>query len=284
MTKKSIGVIKMALAIVLVAGVLFFSPSLKMRAYTVTDLIVKGALAPGVTEPTNAELEDYRPLVDSDVGKVFGVDLETKIYFDYTWEGASSNTLLADWVVPDTSYVLELKVGSSLHQGNDDYKKDVYLTGGFLSNDVLIVELFDNFDEGTEWEVFHIVSYSLPNNSYIDNIYYSTVKDLILVKEIALSDYELGYNAGFLTGSGVGYLEGYNNGHEVGFQQGYTEAMEELGSQEGGLYWLTSVLTSVGSILAIEIFPSISIGILIFIPFAFGLLFWFLKLLKGGGD
>jgi uncharacterized repeat protein (TIGR02543 family) len=89
---------------------------------------------------------------------------------------------------------------------------------------------------------------------------------------------------GCLTCWGVGYWEGYEDGKIVGFDGGYAKAMDELGSQETGLFWLTSIATSIGSILALEIFPSISIGLLIFIPFAFGLLFWFLKLLKGGGD
>lgn len=81
-----------------------------------------------------------------------------------------------------------------------------------------------------------------------------------------------------------GYDKGFDIGRGIGQQEGYSKAMDDFGSQEGGLYWLTNILTSIGSILAIEIFPSISIGLLVFIPFAFGLLFWFLKLLKGGGD
>jgi uncharacterized repeat protein (TIGR02543 family) len=97
-------------------------------------------------------------------------------------------------------------------------------------------------------------------------------------------DYIDGYNDGYATGYGVGYWEGYEDGKLASFDEGYTKAMDELGSQETGLFWLTSIATSIGSILALEIFPSISIGLLIFIPFAFGLLFWFLKLLKGGGD
>lgn len=80
------------------------------------------------------------------------------------------------------------------------------------------------------------------------------------------------------------YLEGYKDGKLAGFGEGYANAMKEFGNQEDGLYWLTNIATTIGAILALEIFPSISIGLLVFIPFAFGLLFWFLKLLKGGGD
>lgn len=305
---------------------------------------------------------DYRPVTGQDVGKVFGVDLETTIYFntihtsdphynfpifrltdsldrvyyicgfDYGEEKPYTKgyAVYNEWQEPPSRYYHKelyyydiMAEEGSWQETNpyyvvpNGYKVDLYFPqsmtnliwvkdkgGGNIIYSVPFVNVNDgrfNIDNkiptlpSPEHESRYFIGWyydrdyktralegeSIPT-MYIRN---DGIEDFIILFGRWSVDYVANWeNTYRAVWTQEGYDKGFDIGRGLGRQEGYAKAMEDFGSQEGGLYWLTNILTSIGTILAMEIFPSISIGLLVFIPFAFGLLFWFLKLLKGGGD
>lgn len=64
------------------------------------------------------------------------------------------------------------------------------------------------------------------------------------------------------------YYEGYN--------EGYTTAYDEFGNFD----WLSSLFTTMGDLLAIEILPGITIGLILLIPIVFGVLRFIMGLFR----
>lgn len=86
-----------------------------------------------------------------------------------------------------------------------------------------------------------------------------------------------GYGVGFNAGKSVGYSNGYSDGIPVGYSNGLND-----GSSNFGMWDLFSnAFGSVGNILGIQLFPGLSIGLLISVPIAFAFILWLIHVLKG---
>lgn len=83
--------------------------------------------------------------------------------------------------------------------------------------------------------------------------------------DIILRRYQEGYD--------VGKLEGLDEGYQQGYEAGYTDLEEAHPFQ-----WITLMGEGVGSILSMQVFPHITIGILILIPIVFGLIIMIIKM------
>ena len=116
---------------------------------------------------------------------------------------------------------------------------------------------------------------------------YATNNPLLLVNErenALMLTYEDGYNDGLNFGYNKGYDEGYNKGygdgseygHDLGYVNGYNDGIA-LDSDIRPMF--NQLLSFIGGIFKLEIFPSVTIGTLISIPIAFGVFRWFLKLI-----
>lgn len=131
--------------------------------------------------------------------------------------------------------------------------------------------------------------------SYIDNNWYyyynisaTTKNDTIMAfvqRYWSLNDNEI-YNSGF----GVGYIEGYNEGFEngsdqsfsVGYDEGYNVGYDEgLSADLNVAPLFTQLITHIGSVFGLVIFPGVTIGTLVSIPIAFALFKWFMKIFGG---
>ena len=77
------------------------------------------------------------------------------------------------------------------------------------------------------------------------------------------------YQEGYL----VGKTEGLDEGYQQGYEAGYTDLEEAHPFQ-----WITLMGEGVGSILSMQVFPHITIGILILIPIVFGLIIMIIKM------
>lgn len=345
MLKKTNSVLKVALAIVMVVGALFFGASAKTYAYNSSNM------------PSG-----YRPITSQDVGKKFGVELETTILFssqyttdpvrwfpmvritdsinreyyitslDYNeerpytygfavfdyWTESSSRYYYkelyfydvmaeeGDWQEANPSYVVPSGYKLDLYYSPSNYSviwvKDK--GGGIVHYSTPFMSV-ENGSYGLDSKFSELPSLTYEGRYFVGWYYDIKYKERAMegdsvspkhIKNDGVSDYVILYGKWTVNYTDVwedecraiwtqeGYDNGFANGHAIGYQEGYAWAMENIGNESGGLFWLTSVMTSIGGLLAMEIFPSMSIGLLIFIPFAFGLLFWFLKLLKGGGD
>lgn len=101
--------------------------------------------------------------------------------------------------------------------------------------------------------------------------------------------YNSGYNSGYSDGRTIGHDEGYgvgfNAGKSVGNSQGYASGYEvgvSDGTRNFGMWDLFSnAFGSIGNILSIQLFPGLSVGLLISVPIAFAFILWLIHVLKG---
>ena len=111
--------------------------------------------------------------------------------------------------------------------------------------------------------------------------------------------YNLGYDEGFSAGYSAGLLEnnetiyneayaqgrldwetiGYTAGLQTGFNNGYIAGLES--NINPSVDWIKSLFIGMGAFLSVEIFPNVTIGLIVAIPLLFSLLLWFVKLVRG---
>lgn len=117
---------------------------------------------------------------------------------------------------------------------------------------------------------------------------YATNNPLLLVnvRESALMlTYEDGYNDGLNFGYNKGYDDGYDSGINSGYDYGYADGYDN-GYNDGIALdsdirpMFNQLLSFIGGIFKMEIFPGVTIGTLISIPIAFGVFRWFLKIIS----
>ncbi len=130
--------------------------------------------------------------------------------------------------------------------------------------------------------------------SYWTNYWKNTVKVyatnnplmLVNVRENALMlTYEDGYNDGLNFGYNKGYDEGYDEGYDSGYYygsyDGYDNGYNDAISLDSDIRpMFNQLLSFIGGIFKLEIFPGVTIGTLISIPIAFGVFRWFLKIIS----
>lgn len=88
--------------------------------------------------------------------------------------------------------------------------------------------------------------------------------------------FEDGYNQGYDEGYDLGYDDGFN----VGDNAGYTRGLNDGTSAWGVLF--STMLSTFGAILSIEIFPNLTIGMIAAVPLILGLLAFIIGVAKGG--
>lgn len=93
--------------------------------------------------------------------------------------------------------------------------------------------------------------------------------------------YDNGYSIGYDEGQTEGESEGYDSGYNYGYNLGYNEGVAtNTDFSFTGL--LVQVFNGMGSILTIEILPSITIGAIVAVPLVFGIIYFILG--KRGKD
>lgn len=81
------------------------------------------------------------------------------------------------------------------------------------------------------------------------------------------------------------YNQGYDNGFNAGHDAGYTEGVAKAPTMLSDAFSVIKAGAEVvGTVVAINLMPGVSIGLLVSIPLIFGLMLWLIKLLRGGGD
>lgn len=119
------------------------------------------------------------------------------------------------------------------------------------------------------------------------------------------SGYGQGYNLGYSKGYNLGYMAGleennetiynqayaqgrldwetigYNAGLQRGFNEGYLAGVDAGSNINPSVDWIKSLFLGMGAFLSVEIFPNVTIGLIVAIPLLFSLLLWFVKLIRG---
>lgn len=127
----------------------------------------------------------------------------------------------------------------------------------FIISDVMAINLTKIYGSGNE-----------PNNiDTILNDFPSTYYDYTTSKLINI-DYENGY----IKGQKLGYNLGYDDGVS-------TQATKQLTSTG----WIQSVFGGISSLLNIQLFPGVTIGIIVGIPFIISLAYFVIRAFRGGG-
>lgn len=86
---------------------------------------------------------------------------------------------------------------------------------------------------------------------------------------------EQNYNTGYNTGYETGYNDGEKNGYETGYNDGVT-----IGSSDNNVFGLiNNAFRGIADMLSFEIAPNLSIGVLLLIPVALGVLLFVIKLI-----
>lgn len=97
-------------------------------------------------------------------------------------------------------------------------------------------------------------------------------------KEIFTS-YYYPYNTGSVLN--LNYIDGYNEGMAVGYEKGKdAQATQQLTSTG----WMSSIFGGISSLLNIQIFPGVTIGIIVGIPFIISLAYFVIRAFRGGGS
>lgn len=81
-----------------------------------------------------------------------------------------------------------------------------------------------------------------------------------------------GYDEGWEKGNESGYNRGYEKGHNEGYQKGYNTGINEQLADKDFTNILKSAFIAIGSLLAINLLPGISIGAIIAVPIVFGII------------
>jgi len=126
-------------------------------------------------------------------------------------------------------------------------------------------------------------NYGVDNNSYFEWFYY---KDF----NTDIDDYWRGYgdglNDGYYDGYDYGYDDGYGDAYDLGYDYGYDDGYNQAFDDNENFNFtslLAQIFMGLGSLLAIELLPGISIGAIIAVPIVFGIIAFIIGK-RGGKD
>lgn len=78
----------------------------------------------------------------------------------------------------------------------------------------------------------------------------------------------------------TGYDTGYNNGYDIGYNNGINTKGESV--WQNSMAFIKNIFVNIFDIFSIEILPNVSLGTFIIIPLIFAILFFIVKIAKGG--
>lgn len=79
----------------------------------------------------------------------------------------------------------------------------------------------------------------------------------------------------------INYLDGFNDGKSIGYDEGVSYQATQQLTSDG---WIKNIFTGIGSFLAIEIIPNVTIGLIVGIPFIISVAWFVIKMARGGGN
>ena len=106
--------------------------------------------------------------------------------------------------------------------------------------------------------------------------------------QINTESFNIGYQQGLSEGDLNGYDRGYTIGKEEGYNNGYNTGKQDGIATKGENVWsnanefIKNIFVGIFDILSIEILPNVSLGTFVVIPLIFSVLFFIVKVAKGG--
>lgn len=111
---------------------------------------------------------------------------------------------------------------------------------------------------------------------YVDTNYQSNFKLSGMT-----DNYGSGYNLGYNDGKEYGYTIGYNDAKVIEYGRGYSEGLASPRTNSP-IDMVFDTFIKIGGFMSIEVFPNITIGLLVSLPLVFGLIMFIVKIVKGG--
>lgn len=82
----------------------------------------------------------------------------------------------------------------------------------------------------------------------------------------------------------IDYQNGYIKGQKLGYNLGYDDGKDEQATKQlTASGWISSIFGGISSLLNIQIFPGVTIGIIVGIPFVISLAYFVIRAFRGGG-
>lgn len=180
----------------------------------------------------------------------------------------------------------------SIERNNDYYAQFALNTNYSIKSGVATTE----FDKKTTiFTALNSGDYSLVIGNYTEQQYLSTLQ----IKNVMVIDLTKMYGSGFepdleqcnlIFNSdyydytienplSIGYFTGYYDGIDDGTQKGINIGE----SKQINMNWIKSIFTAIGGVLSIQIFPSVTIGMIVGIPFIISLAWFVIRMFRGGG-
>lgn len=197
--------------------------------------------------------------------------------------------------ITDINYV-KLSSFEGVHSGNE-YGLYNFLTYYDTNNNFISIG----------FNVYNLLvnssNYPMLSTSYADNLAFcSEIKNYYPIKiaernyyfnaltnaQINSESYQKGFSEGQKQGELDGFDKGYGAGQDYGYDYGYEEGKKEGIALKGENVWSNSnefiknIFVSIFDILSIEILPNVSLGTFVVIPLIFSVLFFIVKVAKGG--
>lgn len=189
-----------------------------------------------------------------------------------------------------------------------------YYQGSHSGNEYGLYNFITYYDTNNNYisfgfPVFNIIQYGdnfpMLNKSYSQNLdlvsnlyktytirynYRAYYLNKLTNEQINNESYFKGYEEGKIEGDLNGYERGYDIGYNDGHSNGYDSGKRDGIASKGENVWSNSnefiknIFVGIFDILSIELLPNVSLGTFVVIPLIFSVLFFIVKVAKGGGD
>lgn len=172
--------------------------------------------------------------------------------------------LMNNWIFENNSAIVSATVDVKLGYIIFEYN--------YLGSNYSYMRLFDV----NNVEYYNITMNNLNATSkFINNVSHGT-------NEEYWKGYDDGYFLGNLDGYNNGLNQSYDNGYDDGYDVGYDVGYDlGLSADLNVAPLFTQLISHIGSVFGLVIFPGVTIGTLVSIPIAFALFKWFMKMFGG---
>lgn len=113
-----------------------------------------------------------------------------------------------------------------------------------------------------------------------DNLSTSTTNTYFYLGDIEISTKILNTSQLIENSYNTGYDTGYSNGYDIGYNNGINTKGESV--WQNSMAFIKNIFVNIFDIFSIEILPNVSLGTFIIIPLIFAILFFIVKIAKGG--
>ena len=211
-----------------------------------------------------------------------------------SYKGLFYSTVISDYITLDSmfSYLDNVEATNRMYIVPFDLQNNWYFqNNGVVPYDNLLYKLayitfeYDILGSSASYmrlidvndQIFYSISLNGLNATsvFINNVPMST-------NEEYWNGYDDGMSSGLIDGYNNGYANGINQSYQIGYDDGYLDGYDDGTAIDTDVRPLFQTLISfIGSVFMLTIFPGVTIGVLVSIPISFALFKWFMKMFGG---